>query len=167
VRRDPSDAHGRLLLSWALHASGRIDEATEPWEAAAALNPSLSAMRMPDHTRSLERVLPSERGVLLDPERRQDAEEARELLSHAESLAQAGDSAAAVTELNRSVLLDPYLAGAHRLLARVHRKRGTTDKSVEELRMALWCREDPTVRSELVELLRSLGRVEEARAASR
>jgi hypothetical protein len=47
------------------------------------------------------------------------------------------------------------------LLVRVYRTRGELDKAVSELRMALWCRDDPLVRRELGELLRSMGREEE------
>ncbi len=71
--------------------------------------------------------------------------------------------AGAVAELPRAALLDPYAAAPHRLLARAHRAQGDGEKAVEELRMALWCREDPTVRRELAELLRALGRAEEAK----
>ena len=77
VRRDPGDAQGRLLLSWALSASGRPEEAEEQWRAAAALVPSLEPMRKADLARRLERPLPSERGLLLDPTRSADAEASR------------------------------------------------------------------------------------------
>ena len=162
VRRDPSDAQGRLLLSWALHVAGRATEAEEQWRAASALDSTLAGLRTPDLSRRLERAAVSERGLLVDPERRSDAEEARSLAARAEALLP-GDSAGAIAALARAVLLDPYLAVAHRLLARAHQARGESHKAVEELQMALWCREDPTVRRELVELLRSLGRVEEAK----
>ncbi|MGE5126354.1 MAG: tetratricopeptide repeat protein [Betaproteobacteria bacterium] len=163
VRRDPADAQGRLALSWALAASGRAAEAEEQWRAAVALTPALAGLRNPDPTRRLERVLVSERGPLLDPERRSDAEEARTRATHGESLLEANDLAGALSELARAALLDPYLARPHLLLARAHRSRGENDKAVEELRMALWCREDPIVRRELADLLRALGRVEEAK----
>jgi tetratricopeptide (TPR) repeat protein len=163
VRRDPSDAEGHLLLSWALLASGRNAEAEEQRQAAAALQPALAELRTPDLGRRLERLVPSERGLMLDPERRADAEEARTLVARGEALLQANDAAGATAELARAALLDPYLASAHRLLARAHRLKGETARDVEELRMALWCREDPTVRRELAELLRSLGRVDEAK----
>jgi len=163
VRRDPADAQSRLTLSWALAASGRTAEAEEQWRAAVALAPALEGLRTPDPTRRFERVLVSERGLLLDPERRSDAEEARTRAAHGESLLEASDLAGAVSELARAALLDPYLAGPHRLLARAHRARSEDEKAVEELRMALWCREDPVVRRELADLLRSLGRAEEAK----
>lgn len=162
VRRDPTDAQGRLLLSWALQMAGRASEAEEQWRAASAVNSALGALRAPDLSRRLERIALSERGLLVDPERRSDAEEARSHAGRAEALLP-GDPPGAIAALTRAVLLDPYLAVAHHLLARAYQARGEPAKAVDELRMALWCRDDPTVRQELVELLRSLGRADEAK----
>jgi Flp pilus assembly protein TadD len=125
--------------------------------------PALAGMRSADVSRPLERVLASERGLLLDPERRGDAEQARTHAGQGEQLLDKGDVPGAVAELARAALLDPYFATPHRLLARAHRTRGEDEKAVEELEMALWCRDDPTVRRELAELLRALGRPEDAR----
>jgi tetratricopeptide (TPR) repeat protein len=163
VRRDPGDAQGRLLLSWALSASGRPEEAEEQWRAAAALVPSLEPMRKADLVRRLERPLPSERGLLLDPTRSADAEASRAHAARGESLLAAGDQAAAVSELARAALLDPYAGRPHLLLGRAHRLAGAGDKALAELRMALWCRDDPALRREIAELLQSMGRGEEAR----
>ena len=163
VRRDPGDAQGRLLLSWALSASGRGEEAEEQWRAAAALIPSLGPMRKADLERRLERVLPSETGLLLDPARSADAEASRAHAGRGELLLAAGDRAGAVSELARAALLDPYAGRPHLLLGRTHRLAGESEKALGELRMALWCRDDPAVRREIAELLRSMGRGEEAR----
>ncbi|HEY8234508.1 MAG TPA: hypothetical protein VIJ10_17720 [Vicinamibacteria bacterium] len=70
VRYAPSDARARLALSWALRGTAQADEADEQWRAAAALDASLEPMRGPDATRRLERVLPSEASLVVDPERR-------------------------------------------------------------------------------------------------
>jgi tetratricopeptide (TPR) repeat protein len=163
VRRDPGDAQGRLLLSWALSASGRAEEAEEQWRAAAALIPTLEPMRTPDLSRRLERVLPSEQGLLLDPARSGDAEASRAHAARGESLLASGDREGAVSELARAALLDPYATRPHRLLGRAHRLQGESDKALAELRMALWCRDDPALRRDIADLLRSMGRAEEAR----
>jgi tetratricopeptide (TPR) repeat protein len=163
VRRDPGDAHGRLLLTWALAASGRAAEAEEQWKAAVALAPTYQGMRNADLSRKLERILVSEQALILDPERRADSEESRAHAIRGAALLEAKDVQGAVAELARAALLDPYAAGPHRFLARARRAQGDEEKAVEELRTALFCREDPVLRRELVELLRALGRIEEAK----
>jgi Flp pilus assembly protein TadD len=151
-----------LLLSWALRAGGRAGEADEQWRAASALTPALESMRAADLSRRFERVLPSERALVVDPARGEDAEASRQHADRGEALLAAGDVAGALSGLARAALLDPYAARPHHLLARAHRLRGDSAKAIEELRMALWCRDDPVVRRELAELLRALGRGEEA-----
>lgn len=163
VRRDPGDAQGRLLLSWALSKSGRGEEADEQWRAAAALVPALEPMRKPDLSRRLERVLPSEPGLLLDPARASDAEASRAHAAKGESLLASGDRQGAISELARAALLDPYATRSHLLLGRAYGQGGENEKALAELRMALWCRDDPVLRREIAELLRSMGRAEEAR----
>jgi tetratricopeptide (TPR) repeat protein len=165
VRRDPGDAQGRLLLSWALSTGGRAEEAEEQWRAAAALTPALEPLRKPDLARRLERVLLSERGLLVDPARAGDAEASRAHLARGESLLASGDRAGAVSELARAALLDPYATLPHLLLGREHRRRGENEKALAELRMALWCREDPAVRREIADLLGSMGRAEQGPAS--
>jgi tetratricopeptide (TPR) repeat protein len=163
VRRDPGDAQGRLLLSWALQSAQRGAEAEEQWRAAVALTPTLEGLRTPDLSRRLERVLPSEHGLLLDPDRAGDADEARAHAERGEARLAAGDGATALSELTRAALLDPYSAVVHRLLARAHTAQGEIGPAIDELRAALWCREDPEVRRELAERLTAAGRVDEAR----
>ena len=163
VRRDPGDAQGRLLLSWALSAAGHAEEAEEQWRAAAALIPALEPMRKPDLSRRFERVLPSEHGLLLDPARSADAAASRTHAAKGESLLASGDREGAISELARAALLDPYATRPHRLLGRAHRLQGEDEKALAELRMALWCRDDPALRREIADLLRSMGRGEEAR----
>jgi tetratricopeptide (TPR) repeat protein len=153
VGRDPGDAEGRLLLSWALSAGGRVDEAEEQWRAAAALVPTLAPLRKPDLSRRFERVLPSELGLLLDPARSADADASRAHAARGESLLATGDHESAVSELARAALLDPYATRPHLLLGRAHREQGESEKALAELQTALWCRDDPALRREIAELL--------------
>ena len=163
VRRDPGDAQGRLLLSWALVSAQRPVEAEEQWRAAVALTPTLEGMRAPDLSRRLERVLLSEHGLLLDPDRAGDVQAATAQLARGQELLDAGDAASALSGLSRAALLDPYSAAVHRLLARAHAAQGEAEAAIDELRMALWCREDPDVRRELSQMLAAAGRTEEAK----
>lgn len=163
VRRDPGDAQGRLVLSWALSASGSAEESEEQWRAAAALVPALEPMRKPDQSRRLERVQPSERGLILDAARSADAEASRAHAVKGEALLATDDREAAISELARAALLDPYASRPHRLLGRAHALSGDNQKALAELRMALWCRDDPALRREIADLLRSMGRAEDAR----
>jgi tetratricopeptide (TPR) repeat protein len=164
VRRDPGDAQGRLALSWALASAGRADEAEEQWRAAAAAAPSLEPLRRPDLSRRLERVLASEVALRVDPAAAADAVEAGERADRAESLLAGGELAGAVAELERAALLDPWSPRPHVLLARAHRRAGRNERALDALRAALWSRDDPAVRREAADVLRSLGREGEARA---
>lgn len=163
VRRDPGDAEGRLLLSWALLEGGRSEEAEEQWRAAAALTPSLEPLRRPDLSRRFERVMPGELALVLDPARAADAEASRAHAARGASLLAASDPDGAASELARAALLDPYAAGPHLQLGRLHRGRGEGEKALAELQMALWCRDDPVLRREIAEMLRAMGRPAEAR----
>ena len=158
VRRDPGDAQGRLLLSWALLASGRAEEAEEQWRAAAALTPALGPLRRPDLSRRLERVLPSEQGLVLDPERAADAEASRGHAARGEALLAAGDRAGAVSRARARGPPRPLLPRARTSCSGGRTaSRGENEKAVAELRMALWCRDDPALRREIAELPASAG----------
>lgn len=162
--RDVQDSSARLALSWALRRAGRAAEADEEWKAATTLAPSLRELAALDARRRLERVLPAERLVALDPESRTDSETAAALMARAERQADAKDLDGALRTLTRAAYLDPHGPLVHRLLARVHLARGEVDKGEAELRMSLWCREDPSVRQELAAFLRARGRTAEAEA---
>ncbi len=165
VRRDPGDAQGRLLLSWALSASGRAEEAEEQWRAAAALVPTLEPMRKPDLSRRLERVLPSEQGLLLDPARSGDAEASRAHAARGESLLASADREGAVSELARAALLDPYATRPHLLLGRAHRLAGREREGARRAAHGPVVPGRSRAASRDRELLRSMGRGEEARAS--
>lgn len=70
VRYATADAQARLVLSWALRGTVKADEADEQWQAAIALDPSLASERLANPKRWLERILPSEGALLVDPERK-------------------------------------------------------------------------------------------------
>jgi hypothetical protein len=120
----------------------------------------------PDPSRRFERILASERPLVPEGEGRSGAEMAATYAARGEKLAEAGEREGALAELTRAAYLDPYSARAHVLLARLS-SESDPDKAAGELRMALWCRDDATVRLELAGLLMKLGRGAEARAEAR
>jgi tetratricopeptide (TPR) repeat protein len=88
-------------------------------------------------------------------------------LGRGKKLEQEGDHDGALAELTQAAYLDPYGAEVHRTLARVYRGRGDSAKAIEEIRMSLWCKDDPAVRVELAALLEGVGKKDEARAEAR
>ncbi len=167
VEEEPRDNQARLLLAWALRKSGRETEADEEWKTLSAATSSYESLSAPDLSRRFERIQTSERALLLDRESRSDSELAATHVSRATALAEGGNLEGAEVELTRAAYLDPHAPRVHLLLGRAHRRRGERDKAVGELRMSLWCRDDPTVRLELAGLLKELGRDSEARAEAR
>lgn len=167
IREEPLDAHARLVLAWALGKAGRVSEAQQEWKGVLAMNPSYESLTNPDLTRRLERVLASERLLVVDRGTRSEAEVAAGLIGRAEKLSASGDAGGSLRELTRAAYLDPYAPRIHLLLARAHRRGGDKEKAVNEYRMTLWSREDPAVRLELAQLLQETGRAAEAQAEAR
>jgi tetratricopeptide (TPR) repeat protein len=163
VRQDPSDAHARVVLVWALRQANRNAEADEEWAGLIAVAPSYESLATPDPTRHFERILHSERMLVLEQSGRSDAELAAVHLGRAEKLTEAGDRDGALRELSQAAYVNPYDGRAHLLLARAQREQGDLEKAINELRVSLWCREDPTVRLELAALLKKTGKSAEAR----
>ena len=164
VRRDPGDAQGRLLLSWALSRSGRRRRR----RTSSGAPPPRSSR---PSGRCASRTCRADWSACCRPSRvfswtrraSADAEASRAHAAKGESLLASGDREGAVSELARAALLDPYATRPHLLLGRAYRLAGENEKALAELRMALWCRDDPVLRREIAELLRSMGRAEEAR----
>jgi tetratricopeptide (TPR) repeat protein len=164
VREDARDTNARLLLVWALSKAKREEEANEEWNGLTERAPSLGTMSLPDFTRRFERILPSERLLLLDQDRRSDVELAEVCLARADKLLASSDPAGALRELVRAATLDPYGARVHQRMATLLAARGDKQQAIDELRTSLWCKEDTGVRVELMILLKELGKEPEARA---
>lgn len=161
---DPDDNQARLVLSWALRRAGRNAEADTQWSDVVSRAPSFEAMRSPDSTRRLERILVSEQPFVLDPSRRGDTAIAAGHRDSGNRALAAGDLEAAFRELSRAAYLNPYEPEVHRALAAVHLRRGDRENAAAEMRMALWCGESIEVRVELMSVLQDLGRTDEAKA---
>jgi len=164
VKQNPRDSHARAVLSWALRRAGRTEDAEEAWRAVMALAPSLEPLAREDLSRRFERAAPSELRLSASESARSHAELATAHLLRAEQALQAGEDELGERELQQAAFSDPYDARVHLQLARLARQRADSVKALYELRVALWCREDPSLRVELAQLLKSLGRDAEARA---
>ena len=162
VRRAPLDPQARVVLAWALRPKGG-GEMESAWSGVVALAPSYQTLTRPDLTRHFERIVPAERLLDLDRGGRSEAEVAAGLVGKAQRLIRTGDLPGALAELTRAAYLDPYASGVHTQLAHVHRARGDRELALNELRMALWSREDPALRAELAAVLKEAGRTTEAR----
>jgi Flp pilus assembly protein TadD len=167
VEDEPRDNQARLLLTWALRKAGREAQADEEWRALSSATSSYEGFGTADLSRRFERVQTSERALLLDSERRSDAELAATHVSRAATLADAGNLEGAEAELVRAAYLNPHAPRVHLLLSRAQRRRGDREKAAAELRMSLWCRDDNSVRMELAVLLKEMGRETEARTEAR
>ena len=164
VRDAPRDVEARELLAWALRQAGREAAAAEEWKEVAASVPASRTLETPDLKLGFERVLPVERPLVLNQERWSDAQLAASHLGRAEKLSETGDLDGALRELTQAAYLDPYGARIHLQLARVYSARGDTETALSEIRMSLWCADDPVVRAELSVMLRASGRTAEAKA---
>jgi tetratricopeptide (TPR) repeat protein len=164
VRRDPLEPNLRLLLTWALRQAGRGPEADEEWKGVLAMAPNLESSVQPDVTRRFERLQQSERLLMLERTPRTEAEVAAGLTVRAERLLLAGEAEAALRELARAAYLDPTPPQVHILLGRAYRQTGARDRAVSEYQVALWSHDDGATRAELAQLLRDMGRADEARA---
>ena len=164
LREEPLDALARLVLAWALAKAGQASEAQQEWRGVLAMSPSYEGLTNFDPSRRFERVMASERLLVVDRGTRSEAEVAAGLIGRAEKLSASGDVSGALRELTRAAYLDPYAPRIHLLLARAHLRSGDKEKAANEYRMALWSRDDPTVRLELAQMLQDMGRAAEARA---
>jgi tetratricopeptide (TPR) repeat protein len=164
LQKEPLDGHGRVVLAWALRKAGRAKEADEAWKGVVTLSPGYEGLARPDLARRFERILPAERMLVLARGTRTPAEVAAGLIGKAERLGAAGDTAAAVRELERAAYLDPRAERIHLLLARAYRAHGLGERAVNEYMMTLWAQDEPSVRAELAGVLKEMGRHQEARA---
>ena len=163
LEREPLDGHVRVVWAWALRKAGRTKEADEAWKGVLTLSAGYEGLARIDLGRRFERVLPAERMLVLARGTRTPAEVAAGLIGKAGRLGAAGDTAGAVRELERAAYLDPHAERIHLLLARAYRAHGLRERAVNEYMMTLWAQDEPSVRAELADVLKEMGRHQEAR----
>jgi tetratricopeptide (TPR) repeat protein len=164
LRSTPADAHARVVLAWALRRAGHETEADAEWKPFVATAPAYEPLTQPEPNRRFERSLLWEKPLALDEDEWGGPQYAASHLGRADKLTEAGDLDGALRELTQAAYLDPYGERAHVQLARLHRRRGESEKALAELRMALWVKDDPALRVELASLLKELGHTAEAKA---
>ncbi|HWX24773.1 MAG TPA: hypothetical protein VN083_07000, partial [Vicinamibacteria bacterium] len=74
------------------------------------------------------------------------------------------DPEGALRELRRAETLDPCGPRVHERMATALLARGAKEQAADALQRSLWCKEETTVRLELMQLLKELGKTAEARA---
>lgn len=156
VRRNTADADAHLVLSTLLAGAGKSAEAAREFELARLLGPSLD----PAPTAAPATVPPGLERVTSDLDRpvftALDAEFERTLprlgtaygtyLIRGQNLSKAGQDLEAVIDLRRAIYLAPNDDQAHLALGRLYHRTGRLADAIDELKVAIWCRETAAAR---------------------
>ena len=156
VRRNTADADAHLVLSTLLAGAGKSAEAAREFELARLLGPSLD----PAPTAAPATVPPGLERVSSDLDRpvftALDAEFERTLprlgsaygtyLIRGQNLSKAGQDLEAVIDLRRAIYLAPNDDQAHLALGRLYHRTGRLADAIDELKVAIWCRETAAAR---------------------
>jgi predicted Zn-dependent protease len=162
VRRNPVDAEAHYVLGIALQSSGNAAEGVRERELARRLSSELAEMDKRNTTavpRGLERVkldvdVPSSLRVdtaIASAGPREQRELAAFHLDAGRRFFQSGRDTDAMTELRRTIYLEPYQSEAHLLLGRLLLRGGRALDAVDELKISLWSTESVTTRLALAE----------------
>jgi Flp pilus assembly protein TadD len=162
VRRNPVDAEAHYVLGIALQSSGNTGEGARERELARRLSSELADLDKRNNAivpRGLERVkldvdVPSSLRVdtaIASAGPREQRELAAFHLDAGRRFFQSGRDTDAMTELRRTVYLEPYQSEAHLLLGRLLLRGGRALDAVDELKISLWSTESVTTRLALAE----------------
>jgi tetratricopeptide (TPR) repeat protein len=150
VRRSPSDGDAHYILGAALTAAGNTAEANREKELARRLSSTYAEWEKRPATdavpKGLERIksdveLPRVNRVeetLATSGQRDQQELARFYLDRGRRLYEQENDRDALTELNRSLFLSPYLADAHLLVGRIHLRGGRFRDAIDALKISVW-----------------------------
>jgi tetratricopeptide (TPR) repeat protein len=148
VRRDAADGDAHLVLAIVLAAQGRRVEADRELDLARTLGTSVETLtaipaRMPENLErlptSLLRGVPAD--ALASAAQLDQLDTARFHLERGRAFIDARRDREAVAELRRAVYLAPYEHEPHLLLGDLYRRAGRHAEAIDELKVALWCRE--------------------------
>ena len=172
---DAADGDIHLVLSEVLTRAGKTVEARREFDLATLLgtaHPDGATAPTEKVPRGLERlrtdldVTPAERAqnALPDPAERDQADQAAFHLRQGKALFDQERDHEAIDELKRSIYLAPYADEPHVLLGRLYLRDGRAPAAIDELKVAIWCRETVEARVALGEALLANGQRDEAHA---
>jgi tetratricopeptide (TPR) repeat protein len=178
VRFDAADGDAHLVMSAVLAGTGRTAEAQRELDLAHLLGAgSESAARTPAPRvpSGLERLPASPdvtpilrlRTMVANPAQRDQEETAAFHLANGRKLMAADRDREAINELRRAIYLAPYEDEPHLLLGQVYQRGGRLPEAIDELKVALWCRETAEGRLALGRALFESGDTDGARQALR
>ena len=154
VRFDAADGDAHLVMAAMLGASGRSAESQRELDLARLLGTTLetaptSAARVPA---SLERLPTDLDDALLttpafaSAANRDQKETAEFHLARARAMVEENRDREAIANLQRSIYLAPYQEEPHLLLGRIYERAGRTSDAIDELKVAIWCRDTAAAR---------------------
>jgi tetratricopeptide (TPR) repeat protein len=154
VRYDAADGDAHLVMAAVLGGSGRSAEAQRELELARLLGTALETVpsTMPRLPPALERLATDLDDRLLaapafaSAANRDQKETAEFYLARAKAAADDNRDREAIANLQRSIYLAPYQDEPHLLLGRLYEQAGRLSEAIDELKVALWCRETVAAR---------------------
>jgi tetratricopeptide (TPR) repeat protein len=159
VRYDAAIGDAHLVMSAVLAASGRPVEAARELDLAQLLGtrPEIAARTVADKIPAgLERLpavfdqAPSPAvNTAGTPSQRQQQETAAFYLEHGRALIAEHRDREALGELKRAIYLSPYEDEPHLLLGRLQQRSGHLPESIDEFKIAIWCRDSAAARVSL------------------
>lgn len=154
VRYDAADGDAHLVMAAMLGTGGHSAEAQRELDLARLLGTALETVptAVTKVPASLER-LPTDLDdrLLAAPAfasaaNRDQKETAEFYLAQAKTAADDNRDREAIANLQRSIYLAPYQDEPHLLLGRLYERAGRLSESIDELKVALWCRETVAAR---------------------
>ena len=160
VRFDSADGEAHRVMSAVLTGVGRTVEAQRELELARLLGAETEPRATSRVPAGLERLPPSleltpgrMNATIANPAQRDQRETAMFHLTNGRSLVAQRRDRDATSELRRAIYLAPYEDEPHLLLGQVYQRAGQLPQAVDEIKVAIWCRETAVARIALAGVL--------------
>jgi tetratricopeptide (TPR) repeat protein len=154
VRYDAADGDAHLVMAAMLGNSSRSAEAQRELDLARLLGTALETVpttmtRVPPALERLptdldDRLLAAP--AFASAANRDQKETAEFYLARAKAAVDDSRDREAVANLQRSIYLAPYQDEPHLMLGRLYEKAGRLSEAIDELKVAIWCRETVAAR---------------------